>query len=561
MYKKRGIRQSTLNFILGGLSIAFSIALVVVSIQVTNSFAKTTQAEQRRAEFNQLGADMLDVTAYLTDELRSYVQFGNLVHHKNYLQEINETKTRERILQRVEEMGVTEDALRAIATVKAKSDALAVQEQSTMDVAQSGNLDKARRMLFHVEYESGRVAVIDALSEFEDIINTQAVEQMNQAQFVTNSLIVVMILLAVLMAVFSSISLLLSHFKIIRPIIKVKDAMMTVAGGDFSQSLDMKADNTEVGQLVYATTAVTQTNRDIIGEISSVLTQMSNGNLAVEHSDYPGDFAAIKTALNRIIVSFNQMLGNVRTASDQVAAGATQVADSSMALSQGATEQASAMEELASAFEDVSSHTQYNADFANQANHLAAIAKDGAVHGNAQMHDMVRTMEEIGESSSDISRIIRVIDDIAFQTNILALNAAVEAARAGQYGKGFAVVADEVRSLAARSASAAKETTDMIQDSIDKVAEGTQIAHETASALSQIVDSVEQVAVLVGNIAGASNEQALSIAQINQGMMQVSQVVQTNSATSEEGAAASEELSSQAALLKGEVEQYKLKNG
>jgi methyl-accepting chemotaxis protein len=209
--------------------------------------------------------------------------------------------------------------------------------------------------------------------------------------------------------------------------------------------------------------------------------------------------------------------------------------------------------------EEISSQTDINAKNASQANDLAVNAKSYAVQGNSQMKEMLKAMDEINEASANISKVIKVIDDIAFQTNILALNAAVEAARAGQHGKGFAVVAEEVRNLAARSANAAKETTEMIEGSIKKAEGGTKIAKETAEALQKIVTEIEKVAALVNDIAVASNEQAMGISQVNQGIMQVSQVVQSNSATSEEGAAASEELSSQAILLKDMVSRYKLK--
>ena len=230
-----------------------------------------------------------------------------------------------------------------------------------------------------------------------------------------------------------------------------------------------------------------------------------------------------------------------------------------MALSQGATEQASSIEELTASIEQVSTQTKINAENASKANGMAEQAKNYAVTGNEQMKEMLKAMDEINESSNNINKIIKVIDDIAFQTNILALNAAVEAARAGQHGKGFAVVAEEVRTLAGRSANAAKETTALIEDSIKKSGEGTRIAKETAEALAKIFNEVNAVSGLVGDINNASNEQAAAIAQINQGIMQVSQVVQENSATSEESAAASEELSGQAEILYDLISQFKLK--
>ena len=293
----------------------------------------------------------------------------------------------------------------------------------------------------------------------------------------------------------------------------------------------------------------------LVGSANKIATGDLNVEIDIKTNDEVGILAK---AFSKMSNNINDAMINISSASEQVASGAKQVSDSSMGLSQGATEQASTIEEL-TAVEEISSHTKQNADNANEANGLAEVAKGNAIQGNNQMKVMLKAMENINESSTNISKIIKVIDEIAFQTNILALNAAVEAARAGQHGKGFAVVAEEVRNLAARSANAARETTEMIESSIKKVEGGTKIAADTAEALNKIVSDVDKVAMIVNGIAVASNEQATGIDQISQGIIQVSEVVQANSATAEESAAASEELSSQAELLREQVAKFKLK--
>ena len=298
-----------------------------------------------------------------------------------------------------------------------------------------------------------------------------------------------------------------------------------------------------------------------VDEITYTLEEIGRGNLD-QHitEDYLGDFQAIKIALNDITTSLSATMSDINIAAGQVEIGSQQISSGGQALSQGTTEQASSIQELTASIEEVAGETKRNAINANQANELAMRVRSNAEVGNSQMNRMVTAMVDINESSQSISKIIKVIDDIAFQTNILALNAAVEAARAGQHGKGFAVVAEEVRTLAARSAEAAKETTGLIEGSIDKVEAGTKIADQTEESLKEILHEIEQVTELVGSIARASNDQASEIAQINQGIEQVSTVVQTNSATAEESAAASEQLSGQAEMLKQMVDAFKIKN-
>ena len=347
---------------------------------------------------------------------------------------------------------------------------------------------------------------------------------------------------------------------VIDPIQAASATLNELAEGNLSITMegDFKGQH---GKIKHDMNQTIEFLRAYVEEITHTLEEMGRGNFDLEiTNDYCGDFLAIKIALNDIAASLSTTLSDINVAASQVEIGAQQISDGGQALSQGTTEQASSIQELTASIEEVASETKRNAKNANEANQLAINVRSNAEVGNTQMVKMVSAMSEINDSSNNISKIIKVIDDIAFQTNILALNAAVEAARAGQHGKGFAVVAEEVRTLAARSAEAAKETTGLIEGSIDKVEIGTRIADETAVSLAEILKQIEKVTDLVGSIARASNDQATEIAQINQGIEAVSQVVQTNSATAEQSAAASEELSGQAEMLKQMVDAFKLKN-
>ena len=290
---------------------------------------------------------------------------------------------------------------------------------------------------------------------------------------------------------------------------------------------------------------------------AQIAQEVADGNLTVDVRPR-SDEDVMGMALKKLVSNNQHALGNIKDAAYQVTTSSSQVASASEALAQGSTEQASAIEEITASIDDVAEKTKQNASQANAAADMMSKTIGEVQKGNEEMQRMVMAMLEINDASENISKIIKVIDDIAFQTNILALNAAVEAARAGDAGKGFAVVAEEVRNLAAKSSAAAAETAEMIQDSIKKVEIGTAIANTTAVTLDEITEVVKKSEGIVTQIAEASNYQATAIAQIDRAIEQVSQVVQNNSATSEQCAAASVELSGQASRMRDLISVYKL---
>ena len=378
------------------------------------------------------------------------------------------------------------------------------------------------------------------------------------SQSATATVIILIVILASL--VISAVIALLIARSISRPVSKMAVVAKKMSEGNLNEQIDVDSTN-EIGQLAAALSKSNASVRAYIAEITKDLGKIANGDLTVTTTDldYVGDYKELRDAYFVIVESLNNTLGQINQASEQVSAGSEQVANGAQALAQGATEQASSAEELSASVTEISKHVKENAENAVNASENVNRVRSEIEVSNKNMSDMITAMSQISDSSSEIGKIIKTIEDIAFQTNILALNAAVEAARAGEAGKGFAVVADEVRSLAGKSSEAAKNTTILIENSMKQVENGTNIADRTAKSLLNVVESAEVVADTVEKISQTSVHQSESINQISLGVEQISTVIQTNSATAEESAAASEELSGQAGTMKELAGKFKLR--
>ena len=428
---------------------------------------------------------------------------------------------------------------------------LQLMDEGKEDEAEKVILEECTPMLKKV------VELVKPLDTETGSLRQEAMERNVRITNRSSIFIVGMLLVSVAIAIFIAVRV---TKMIVNPLKEVEEAMERIAQGKMQQEFTYESDD-EVGLLIENVKKSCEILEESIGDLTRLLTEMADGNFDIRVKDgvYKGDLQPILLAIRQMNRNLSSTLSQINIASDEVANGADQVSSGAQALSQGATEQASAVEELAATINDISMQVQKTADNAREASAKVTEAQNELLFSNEHMSEMIEAMQEIEQKSGDIGKIIKTIEDIAFQTNILALNAAVEAARAGEAGKGFAVVADEVRNLASKSAEAASNTTNLIEGTIQAVTNGTHIAGQTAEALRVTVESTKQVVDYVDKISNAAIEQADAINQVTQGVDQISSVVQTNSATAEESAAASQELAGQSQLLKTLVGKFHLR--
>lgn len=411
------------------------------------------------------------------------------------------------------------------------------------------------------EYEPAVEQVTDILSNFESISKERADMQDSTVDSIMKStwkLMIGSISISVVLTLILTFVIRQSILTPVKEIVKVYDEM---SKGNVQVQVTYESKD-ELGKMAESIRRTNALHASYIKDVSEKLQLISQGDMRFDMElDYVGDFAQIKKAIENTVYSLNNTLHTINTAAEQVSLGASQVSSGAQALATGATEQAAALEELSVTVTKVAEQATSNSENVKIATQYVEQTVQGVETGNDFMRQLTEAMTDINTASNQIANITKVIDDIAFQTNILALNAAIEAARAGNAGKGFAVVSDEVRILAAKSAEAAKKTAELIQASVDTVSKGTQLTTQTAQILHDISEKTRLVIDNILKVEDASTEQAVAIEQIKQGLNQISAVVQTNAATAEENSATSEEMAAQAATLHEEVGKFKLKNG
>ena len=386
-------------------------------------------------------------------------------------------------------------------------------------------------------------------------VTTEVNEWMGETTFA----IVITILVGLVVIAAAIVICIVTANGIANPIRKTVDVMNAVASGNLDVSVKHTSDD-ETGQLADSINSTINSLNGYVGEISRLCEQLAVGDFNIHRQiEFNGDFVSIIEALNSLAYGLSDTMQQIDVSAAHVNQGAAQISNGASSLASGTSEQASSFQELASILLTVKDKVDINAKNAEEANQKANQTGEKMSLSNKHMQEMVVAMNNISDKSNEISKIIKAIEDIAFQTNILALNAAVEAARAGAAGKGFAVVADEVRSLASKSAEAATDTTKLIQQTIEAVESGSHIVEEAAEALNSSVDVTNQTIKLINEIWTASTEQAAMIEQVNTGVDQISSVVQTNSATAEQSAASSEELNGQATALQNLTSKFVLK--
>lgn len=557
---KKAINQSLLTFILNGISILALIFMVLSLLSYSYANKELQQASEDRFELTYNANRFMNGSAYLTNEVRAFAATGAQEHYDNYWNEVNQLKNRDIGVATMQEIGITPEEQSMIDEMSSLSNELVPLEDEAMKNVQAGKREEAIDYVYGTDYNTA-IAKINSLKEqFLTRLDARAKEEVDNLSKRTEVISTAIFAAVLVVGIMQLLSMIFIRMRVLRPVIAVKKQMGEISQGNLSAEFTLQPNTSEIGMLVESIHETKRELKKYIHDIDSKLNQMAQGEMDLEvGNDYRGEFLPIQNAMRQIVDSLNRALSGINYTAGRVSEESKRMASDAEVLSSGAVEQASAVEELSASIQELAGQVDRTSSDAEDARRCSTDAANQLEICNQKMADLTDAMEEISKASQQIGGIIKTIEDISFQTNLLALNAAVEAARAGEAGKGFAVVADEVKNLANKSSDSAKDITELIENSIMLIQQGSSLSEDTTEALSIGVLGARKSTGLMERIADSASRQSQSLQQLTLGMEQISGVVQTNATTAEKSAMSAKELNNQAEELKIAIQQFRLR--
>lgn len=535
-----------------GIGIILLVAFTAINIMVSMANADQLESVMYLNQYR-LGSKTL------TSEVQSYAVTGNDLYYNNYFKELNEDKNRDIAWAGLQGNDITDEEWAELEQIASLSDNLVPLEEEAMSYVQTGSLKTAMNLVFGDEYETTVQQINTLTDECINDIQSRISKKQNKLMLAMyiNEILFILAFIYIVKKVAGAINF--SKKELLIPIVKVSEQMTELAHGRFDKEMDMYVDESEVGKMVEAIAFMKQNFSSMIHEISDVLGQMGTGNYQVEVTqEYVGEFVRIKESLIKILADTKQVIQTIKATAAEVDGGSEQLAKAAMDLADGCTVQSTKVAGVAEMVNQMAASMEEKAQDAQDTVKISSQAGELLMAGNEKMQELKTAINEISKCSEEISTIIATIEDISSQTNLLSLNASIEAARAGEAGRGFAVVAEQVKKLAEESALAAGETTVLIEKTVGTVEKGIAIADETVKNMEEVIGGAKAATEKMAQMADELREEANNMYNINENVSAVAEIVDSNSATSQETAAVSEEQTAQVATMVQMLAQFKI---